>query len=229
MSTVLAPLHELLGKDVAWSWGPKQSKAIQDSKNLLRSSSILVHFDSTKKLLMTCDASQTGLGVVLSHITEEGEKPIAYVSRTLAPAEKNYSQLEKEGLAIIFGVKKLHQYLYGHKFVIYTDDKPLLGLFKPGRAIPTMAAARIQRRALILAGYEYEILYKEGKKNGNADCLSRLPLKESVHVPLPGETILLIEHLNSTPVHAEEIEEWTQLDPLLRRDIFYTEWMEREE
>lgn len=55
---------------------------------------------------MSCDASQTGLGVVLSHITEEGVKPIAYVSRTIAPAEKNYSQLEKEGLAIIFGVKK---------------------------------------------------------------------------------------------------------------------------
>lgn len=176
MSTVLAPLHELLGKDVAWSCGPKQSKAMQDSKNLLRSSSILVHFDSTKKLAMSCDASQTGLGVVLSHITEEGEKPIAYVSRTLAPAEKNYSQLEKEGLAIIFGVKKLHQYLYGHQFVIYTEHKLLLGLFKPDRGIPTMAAARIQRWALILAVYEYEILYKEGKKNGNADCLSRLPL-----------------------------------------------------
>lgn len=126
-------------------------------------------------------------------------------------------------------MKKLHQDLYGHHFVIYTDHKPLLGMFKPDRAIPTMAAARIQRWALILAGYEYEILYKEGKKNGNADCLSRLPLKESVDVPVPGETILLIEHFNSTPVHAEEIEEWTQLDPLLRQVTFFTEWMEREE
>ena len=57
---------------------------------------------------MFCDASPTGLGVVLSHITDDGEKPIAFVLRTLSPAEKNYSQLEKEGLAIIFGVKKLH-------------------------------------------------------------------------------------------------------------------------
>lgn len=125
------------------------------------------------------------------------------MSRILAPAEKNYSQLEKEGFALIFGVKKLPEYLYCHKFVIFTHHTPLLGLFKPDRAIPTMAAARIQRWALILAGYEYEILYKEGKKNGNADCSSRLPLKESVDLPLPGETILLIEHLNSTPVHAE--------------------------
>ena len=60
---------------------------------------------------MSSDASPNGLGVLLSHITDEGEKPIAYISRTLAPAEKNYSQLEKGGLAIIFVVRKLHQYL----------------------------------------------------------------------------------------------------------------------
>ena len=92
-----------------------------------------------------------------------------------------------------------------------------------------MAAARIQRWALILAGYEYEILYKEGKKNGNADCLSRLPLKETVGVPLPGETILLVERLDGTPVHAEEIEEWTQSDPLLRQVMNFIQngWKEK--
>lgn len=70
-----------------------------------------------------------------------------------------------------------------------------------------MAAARIQRWALILAWYEYEILYKDGKKNGNADCLSRLPLKKSVDLPLPEETILFIKHWKSTPVRAVEIKE----------------------
>ena len=83
-----------------------------------------------------------------------------------------------------------------------------------------MAAARIQRWTLILAGYEYEILHKEGMKNGKADCLSRLPLKECVDVPLPGETILLIENLNGTPVH-DEIKEWTQFDPILRQVTYY--------
>ena len=70
-------------------------------------------------------------------------------------------------------------------------------------------------------GYEYEILYKEGKKNGNADCLSLLPLKKCVDVPLQGVTILLVEHLNGSPVHAGNIKEWTQLDPILRQVTHY--------
>ena len=75
---------------------------------------MLVHFDSSEQLLLACDASPKGLGAVLSHVMDDGqERPIAYASRTLTPAEQGYSQLEKEGLAIVFGVKKFHNYIYG--------------------------------------------------------------------------------------------------------------------
>ncbi|CAG2201443.1 unnamed protein product [Mytilus edulis] len=95
-----------------------------------KSASVLVHFDPKKKLILACDASPYGLGAVLSHKMDDGsDKPIAYTSRTLTSAEKNYSVLEKESLAIIFGIKKFHQYLYGHPVTIITDHKPLIGLF----------------------------------------------------------------------------------------------------
>ena len=119
MSTQLAPLYHLLRKDVQWSWTNEQNKAIEAAKKALQTDSLLVHYDSWKPLLLACDASQYGLGVVLSHVFKKGEeRPIAFMSRMLTPAEKNYSQLEKEGLAIISGVKKFHKYLFGRHFTI---------------------------------------------------------------------------------------------------------------
>lgn len=95
-----------------------------------------MHYDTKMKVILACDASPYGVGAVLSHRMPDGtERPVGFVSRTLTAAERNYSQLDKEGLAVIFGVKKFHNYLYGRKFTITIDHKPLLSLFseaKPG-------------------------------------------------------------------------------------------------
>lgn len=106
MSTTLAPLYSLLQKNQKWQWKEQHRISFTTAKSLLKSDALLVHFDPRKEVTLACDASPYGLGAVISHRTEDGsEKPIAFASRTLAPAEKNYSQLEKEALAIVFGVK----------------------------------------------------------------------------------------------------------------------------
>ena len=116
----------------------------------------------------------------------------------------------------MFGVKKFHHYLFGHEFTIYSDHKPLQHLFSESRPVPAMASARIQRWALTLSAYKYTITYKPGADHANADMLSRLPLSEvPSDVPLPGETILLMDTLQGSPVSATQIKRWTDWDPVL--------------
>ena len=78
-------------------------------------------------------------------IATHAEKLIAFASRSLSKPERAYSRLDKEALAVIFAVKKFHQFLYDRHFIIYTDHKPLIGLLSPGKATPSMTAGRMQR------------------------------------------------------------------------------------
>ena len=141
LPTTLEPLHRLLRKNAKWKWERVHADAFTRAKELLKSASVLTHFDPNKELILCCDASPYGVGAVLAHKMSDGsEKPIGFISRTLNQAERGYSQLDKEDLAIVFGVKRFHQYLYGRKFEIVTDHKPLLGLFGENKAIPHMAS-----------------------------------------------------------------------------------------
>ena len=158
LSTVLAPLHELLAKDSKWTWGKRQEAAFNQAKGMLNSSDLLVHYDPHKELVLSCDASPYRLSTVLSHIISGKERSISYASRNLSPAERNYAQLDKEGAVVIFGLRKLHQYVYGQKFIILTDHKPPLGLFKADKAVLTIASPRIQRWALLLEAYNHELV-----------------------------------------------------------------------
>ena len=217
ISAVLAPLHELLHKDTRWHWGKRQQEAFEWSKGLFQSPKLLVHNNPNLPLVLTCDASPYGIGAVLSHTMPDGvDKPVAFASRTLIQAEKNYAQIERESLAIVFGVTKFHKYLYGRDFTILSDHKPLLGLLHEQKAISPTASARIQRWALILANYSYHLRYRPGPQIANADGLSRLPLNSGLtSVPIPEETILSLSTLDNTPVTAKLVSQWVTKDPIL--------------
>ena len=222
LSSVLYPLHRLLRKDTPWVWGAAQSKAFYDSKKLLLSSNCLTHFDSYLNLVLACDVSNYCLGAVISHKMPDGlDRPIAYASRTLNRSEQNYSQLEKEGLACVFGVKKFHDYAFSHHFQLVTDHKPLLGLIKKDGAIPTQASTRIKRWALLQSNFEYSLVFRSTTAHANANALSLLPLpEEPAKAILEPELVLLAEHLADSPVTASDIRLWTERDQKLSKVLY---------
>nr|VZI38266.1 unnamed protein product [Spirometra erinaceieuropaei] len=172
---VRAPLNRLLQKDASWCWSPDCEKAFAQLKSMLSSDLLLTHYDPTLPIVVAADASNHGLGAVISHTFPDGsEKAIMHASRTLTPAEKNYGQIEKEALALVFAVKKFHKLLYGRHFTLLTDHKPLLSIFGSKKGIPFYSASRLQRWATILLGYDFDIRYCRTTDFGQADALSRL-------------------------------------------------------
>ena len=219
LSTVTAPLNQLLRASQPWKWTRMEEQAFQASKRLLLSSRVLMHFNPDLDVVLSCDASAYGIGAVLAHRLPDGtERPIAFASRSLTATERKYAQIEREGLACVFGVKRFHNYLFGRLFTLVTDHKPLVSLFNEQRAIPAHASARIQRWALILAAYQYGLRFRTTAQNSNADAMSRLPLPGPTgEPPVPAETVLLLDHLNASPVTAAQIRKWTSHDPRLAR------------
>ena len=213
VSAIMSPLFALEKKENEWSWGKLENDAFLKAKELLKSNTLLVHYDVTKPLILTCDARSFGLGAALEQEYDGGIlKPVCFASRTLGKAEKNYSQTEKEGLAVVWAVAKFSKYLYGRKFEIRTDHKPLLGLIGENKPVPMMASGRIIRWCLQLAAYDYTLVYRKGSSIANADCLSRFPMKtEEVEPPSVGEEIMLLDHLASSGVNADDIRRWTEI------------------
>lgn len=222
LATVMKPLYVLLKQGVRWTWGPDQANAFAEGKRLLSSAPLLAHFDSSLPVVLSCDASPVGVGCVLSQIHQTGERPVAFYSRSLSESEARFSQTDREGLAVLTGVKHFHYWLAGRRFVIRTDHRPLLGLLGENKPLPVMASPRVMRWALLLSAYQYQLCYVPGSQQGNCDALSRLPLPATpADVPSPPESIQLLEFMDASPVTAADIRTATRRDPVLATVLRY--------
>ena len=146
------------------------------------------------------------------------ERPIAYASRSLTETEKHYSQIDKEALALVWGVKKFHTYIFARQFTLRTDHKPLTAIFSPTKAIPATTAARLQRYALFLSGFDYEIEHRSSTQHCNADGLSRLPLATTEYEENQSVDPVEAFHVSQfsmLPVTCQHVRKATQRDSTL--------------
>jgi hypothetical protein len=163
-SKIAKPLTKLLSKGTTYVWNDETNESFNKLKELLITEPILQYPDFKQPFVLTTDASNDAIGAVLSQGPIGKDLPIAYASRTLNNAEKNYSTTEKELLAIVWGCKHFRQYLYGRKFTIVTDHRSLTWIF----------SSKLLRWRLQLEEYDYNVIYKKGTENSNADALSRI-------------------------------------------------------
>ena len=192
---------------------------------LLSSDKVLVHFDPTLPVGISCDASNVGIGAVLLHCFPDGsERPIANASKTLTQSQRNYSQIQKEAMAIVYALKKFYHYLFGRRFIIVTDHKPLLTLFGPENAMPSLAANRLARCALFLNQFSYQIVYRKTSEHQNDDVLSGLPAGDDPVFDAEEDaddvdTVCMVKslHVQVRPSDPASLETETAKDPVLTK------------
>ena len=185
-------------------------------KEVLCSDQVLAFYDINKDITLTCDSSKDGLGAGIL----QDNRPIAYASKSLSKGQQQYSQIEKELLAIVFGCERFHQYLYGKVVNVETDHKPLVNqLNKTLHTTP----ARIQRLLIRLQRYSLKLNYTPGKFMFIADCLSRAFRVTSEQSDsdreLESEAELMvhsvIENINCSKIMLDRLRYETQHDPVL--------------
>lgn len=173
LAEMAAPLQTLLKKDIEWLWTSIHENAFTEIKNCISQAPVLQNFNSDLPVTIQCDASRDGLGCCLM----QNGKPVSYASRSLSSAERNFSQIEKELLSVVWATKKFHYFIYGRKCTVLNDHKPLETLLKKG--IHEIPSTRLQRLKLKLLKYDIEYKYLKGKLMHVADLLSRSFLNET--------------------------------------------------
>ena len=221
LSDSTAILRDLLKENVPFEWSEDHHTAFQGVKDLVAANVGLRYYDPAQDVSLEVDASSKGLGAALV----QASGPVAFASKTLTTAQSNYSNLERECLAIVHGIQRYHHYLFGRHFTIITDHKPLeMILRKPLSAAPP----RLQRLLVKIQGYNYDIHYRPGPQMVLADALSRLPNQDKdgeIELDYNVESIKL-DMMNFSPTKQEQLRSETSRDPVFHRltQTIFTGW-----
>ena len=172
--TITFPLRQLTKNDVKFQWEHKPEKAFQSLKDAITTAPVLAHYSLTAETKVVVDASPWAIGaVLLQKQADDSYRPIAYGSRSLTDVEQKYGHIEKEALAIVYGCEHFHMYLYGRRFELETDHRPLEHIYK-AKPQNKLTSARLERWRIRLQEYDFNVIYRSGTSN-LADPLSRLP------------------------------------------------------
>ena len=225
-SSLTAPLRELTENKTEFEWSERHQQAYDTLKEEIVGSKTMAFFDPTKTIVVRTEASyHEGLSAGLFQKTERGLQPVHFISRTMTPTEKRYSQTEKDALAVKWAKERLKIYLLGApKFKIITAHKPLVSLFnKPTAKLPP----RIERMVMAMQDVDYELIYEPGKDERDPlDFLSRHPLPETGR----DETEKVIKYIiqEGHAVILDHIREETQKDQTLQKlnqRILHGDWL----
>ena len=220
LATVSAPLRVLTHKDVKWTRTSREQHAFDTLKTLLTTDTVIGYFDYSKNTELHVDASPFGLGAILTQTTpgKDDTKVIAYASRSLTDTETRYSQIEREALAIVYGIEHFHLYLYGHEFMLITDNKPLELIYQNPKS---RTSARLERWCLRLQDYTFQVKYRPGSTNPS-DYLSRHPVvkMKSDEQSLSDNHVRFVAQ-NAVPIamNIETIRKAVQQDPTQQKLI----------
>ena len=215
LATVSEPLRMLTRKSVPWKWESEQSTAFKELKDLLTSAKVMVYYKPSAESRLMVDASPYGLGAIFEQRQDNGEfRTVAYASRTLNDVERRYSQTEREALGVLWACQHFETYLYGTKFSVVTDHKPLVHMFKPKHNPP----ARIQRWLMKLQPFTFDVIYIPGPENA-ADMLSRSRIESELEHEHDTEEYIrfVMEHAVPVALTIEDIKKSSANDEVLSK------------
>ena len=226
LAEMTAPLRELLKKNIHFQWETHHQAALERIKKELYTSQVISYYDpdpNTKSILQ-CDASILGLGAWIRQIGSNGEeKIVGMASRCLTPTESRYSNIERECLAVLFGLEKFEYYLLGREVLVETDHSPLEQIFKKNLAdVPS----RLQRFILRCLKFDIQVQYKPGRSIPVADALSRVCFKPSTGKSTNETSEVHFINTSSSLVDISMVKEVAAKDPVMNllKNMIYRGW-----